>query len=31
MYAAKLEIDLGNFPAIWAVLSIFLDTQSNEL
>ena len=31
MYAAKLEIDLGNFPAIWAVLSILLDTQSNEL
>ena len=27
----KLEIDLGNFPAIWAVLSILLDTQSNEL
>ena len=31
MYAAKLEIDLCNFPAIWAVLSILLDTQSNEL
>ena len=31
MYATKLEIDLCNFPAIWAVLSIFLDTQSNEL
>ena len=31
MYATKLEIDLGNFPAIWAVLSIILDTQSNEL
>ena len=31
MYATKLEIDLGNFPAIWAVLSILLDTQSNEL
>ena len=31
MYATKLEIDLGNFPAIWAVLSFFLDTQSNEL
>ena len=31
MYATKLEIDLGNFPTIWAVLSILLDTQSNEL
>ena len=31
MYATKLEIDLGNFPAVWAVLSILLDTQSNEL
>ena len=31
MYATKLEIDLGNFSAIWAVLSILLDTQSNEL
>ena len=31
MYATKLEIDLCNFPAIWAVLSILLDTQSNEL
>ena len=31
MYATKLEIDLCNFPAIWAVLSIPLDTQSNEL
>ena len=31
MYATKLEIDLSNFPAIWAVLSILLDTQSNEL
>ena len=30
-YATKLEIDLCNFPAIWAVLSIFLDTKSNEL
>ena len=27
MYATKLEIDLCNFPAIWAVLSILLDTQ----
>ena len=31
MYATKLEIDLCNFPAVWAVLSILLDTQSNEL
>ena len=31
MYAPKLEINLCNFPAIWAVLSILLDTQSNEL
>ena len=31
MYATKLEIDLGNFLVIWAVLSILLDTQSNEL
>ena len=31
MYATKLESDLCNFPAIWAVLSILLDTQSNEL
>ena len=31
MYATKLEIDLGNFLAIWAVLSILLDIQSNEL
>ena len=31
MYATKLKIDLGNFPAIWAVLSILLDTQNNEL
>ena len=31
MYATKIEIDLCNFPAIWAVLSILLDTQSNEL
>ena len=30
-YATKLEIDSGNFPEIWAVLSILLDTQSNEL
>ena len=31
MYATKIEIDLCNFLAIWAVLSILLDTQSNEL
>ena len=31
MYTTELEIDLCNFPAIWAVLSILLDTQSNEL
>ena len=31
MYATKLKIDLCYFLAIWAVLSILLDTQSNEL
>ena len=31
MYATKIEIDLFNFLAISAVLSILLDTQSNEL
>ena len=31
MYATEIEIDLCNFPAIWAVLSILLDTQSNKL
>ena len=31
MYTTKLEIDLCNFLAIWAVLSILLDTQINEL
>ena len=31
MYATKIEIDLCNFPLIWAVLSILLDTQSNTL
>ena len=31
MYATKLEINLCNFLAIWAVLSILLDTESNEL
>ena len=30
-YATKLEINLCNFPAIWAVLSILLDTMSNDL
>ena len=30
-YATKIEIDLCNFPAIWAVFSILLDTKSNEL
>ena len=29
--ATKLEIDLCNFPAIWTVLSILLDTKSNDL
>ena len=31
MYATKFEIDLWIFLAIWAVLSILLDTKSNEL
>ena len=31
MYAITVKIDLCNFPAIWAVLSILLDTQSNML
>ena len=31
MYAITIESDLCNFPAIWAVLSILLDTQSNTL
>ena len=30
-YDSKLEIDLCNFPVIWAVLSILLDTKSNDL
>ena len=30
MYAT-LEISLCNFPAIWAVICILLDTKSNEL
>ena len=31
MYATKIEIDLCNFLAIWTVLFILLDTQSNKL
>ena len=31
MYTVTIEINLCNFPAIWAVLSILLDTQSNTL
>ena len=31
MYAITIKIDLCNFQAIWAVLSILLDTQSNTL
>ena len=31
MYAITIKIDLCNFPAIWAVLSILLDTHSNTL
>ena len=31
MYANTIKIDLCNFLAIWAVLSILLDTQSNTL
>ena len=31
MYATKLKINLCNFPSNWAVLSILLDTRSNEL
>ena len=31
MYAITIEIDLCNFPAIWVVLFILLDTQSNTL
>ena len=30
-YATKLEIDLCNFPAIWVVIPILLDTKSNDL
>ena len=30
-YASTLEIDLCNFPAIWAVLSILLGTMSSDL
>ena len=31
MYATKFEINLCNFLAIWAVISILLDTKSNKL
>ena len=31
MYANTIKIDLCNFLAIWTVLSILLDTQSNTL
>ena len=31
LYTTKLDIDLCNFLAIWAVLSILLDTKSNDL
>ena len=31
MYATTIEIDLCNFLAIWAVISLLLDTQSNTL
>ena len=31
VYAIKIDIDLCNFPEIWAVLSILLDTQSSKL
>ena len=31
MYAIKLEINLCNFPTIWIVLSILLDTMSSDL
>ena len=31
VYAITLGIDLCNFPAIWAVLSILLDTMSSDL
>ena len=31
LYATNLEIDLCNFLAVWAVLSILLDTKSNDL
>ena len=30
-YATKLEINLCNFPAIWAVLSILIDTRNKDL
>ena len=30
-YAIGLNIDLSTFPTVWAVLSIFLDTQDGNL
>ena len=30
-YTTNLKINLCNFPAVWAVLSILLDTKSNDL
>ena len=30
-YAIHLNIDLSMFPTVWAVLSIFLDTQDSNL
>ena len=30
-YATKLEIDLCNFPTIWVVFSILIDTKSKDL
>ena len=30
-YTTKLEIDLCNFPAVWALLSILLDTKRKDL
>ena len=30
-YAICLNIDISTFPTVWAVLSIFLDTQDSNL
>ena len=30
-YAIRLNIDISMFPTVWAVLSIFLDTQDDHL